>query len=98
MTPDQVGKLRHHLPAKLFEVEPSIESGASLHVQPTIDGQPTAGFPISVEGYSWKQIDSELRAMCQDGLISSGDAPYDGAAVGIFFANLTPAGREILGR
>ena len=97
MTPEQTNKLTQILLEKLFEIEPLIEAGGSVLVQPHIDGQQTTN-SISVTGYDWNQIDTQLRLMCQRGLVSSGTARYDGAAIGIFFSNLTPAGRHLLGR
>jgi hypothetical protein len=97
MTPEQSNTLTKALLEKLFEIEAGIEVGASILVQPHIDGQQTAN-SIAIPGYDWSQIDSQLRAMCQSGLLSSGTYPYDSAGIGIMFNSLTPAGRRLLGR
>ncbi len=97
MTPEQEDRLLRELLMRLYNLESSLQPGDSVLVQPHIDGQRTTN-PISVPRYDWNQIESQLRAMCRGGLISSGTVPYDAAAIGIYFANLTPAGRKILGR
>jgi hypothetical protein len=97
MTPEQSNTLTKALLERLFEIEPAVEAGGSILIQPYIDGQQTTN-SITVPGYDWNQIDSQLRAMCQRGLISSGTVRYDSAAIGIFFCSLTPAGRRLLGR
>lgn len=97
MTSEQEKQLTQILLEKLFDIEPLIEVGGSVLVQPHIDGQQTTN-QILVPGYNWDQIDSQLRSMCLRGLVSSGTAQYDAAAIGIFFSKLTPAGRKILGR
>jgi hypothetical protein len=97
MTPEQSNTLTKALLERLFEIEPAIEAGGSILVQPHIDGQQTTN-SITVLGYDWSQIDSQLRAMCQRGLVSSGTYPYDSAGIGIMFSSLTPAGRRLLGR
>jgi hypothetical protein len=97
MTPEQSNTLTKALLGRLFEIEPTIEAGGSILVQPHIDGKQTTN-SITVPGYDWSQIDSQLRTMCQRGLVSSGTVQYDSAAIGIYFSCLTPAGRKLLGR
>jgi hypothetical protein len=97
MTPEQEDSLIRELLVRLKNIESSLQAGDSVLIQPYIEGTRTTN-AITVPGYDWSQIDSQLRAMCRGGLISSGTVPYDGAAIGIFFANLTPAGRKLLGR
>ena len=97
MTPEQENSLIRELLVRLNNIETSLQAGDSVLIQPYIEGMPTTN-SITVPGYEWSQIDSQLRAMCRGGLISSGTVPYDGAAMGIFFANLTTAGRRLLGR
>ena len=98
MAPDQERTLTRELLAKLSEIEASLEPSEAKLIQPaTIDDLECPG-GITVQGFDGRQIDERLRSMCRQGLISSGTAPYDGAAVGVFFSHLTPAGRNFLGR
>jgi hypothetical protein len=97
MTPEQEDSLIRELLVILNNIEPSLQAGDSVLIQPYIEETSTTN-SITVPGYEWTQIDSQLRAMCRDGLINSGTVPYDGAGIGIYFANLTPAGRKLLAR
>lgn len=95
MTPNLENDLCLKLLERLYSLESTLNPGDSVLVQPHIDGQETVN-SVSIPGYDWNQIDSTLRKMCRDGLLSSGSAHYDAAAIGIFFSALTPRGRTLL--
>lgn len=97
MTPEHENDLRLKILDILFHLEPSIEVGGSILVQPNIGEKETTN-TITIPGYNWEQIDSQLRIMCQNGIISSGSAQYDAPAIGIYFNSLTPLGHKILGK
>jgi hypothetical protein len=92
---DQDNRLIRELLIILSNIEASLQPGDSVLVQPEIEGERVEN-AISVPGYNWSQIDSQLRSMCQRGLISSGSAQYDAPGIGIFFSCLTASGRRVL--
>ena len=93
--PEQDNRLIRELLIILSNREASLQPGDSVLVQPEIEGERVEN-AISVPGYNWSQIDSQLRSMCQHGLISSGGARYDAPGIGVFFSCLTASGRRVL--
>lgn len=93
--PEQENRLIQELLIILSYREASLQPGDSVLVQPAIEGEHVEN-AISVPGYNWSQIDSQLRSMCQRGLISSGNTRYDAPGIGIFFSCLTASGRRVL--
>jgi hypothetical protein len=81
--------------SKLAGRERALASGASVLVQPQIEGLYVEN-PLSVPGYDHEQIDFHLRLLCQLRLIDTGGPAADVAAIGIYFSRITESGRSFM--
>jgi hypothetical protein len=81
--------------SKLAERERTLESGASVLVQPQVEGLYIEN-PLSVPGYDHEQLDFHLRLLCQLRLVDTGGPAPDAAAIGIYFSRITESGRSFM--
>ena len=88
-------KLLLALLSQLAKRERVLASGASVLVQPQIEGLYIEN-PLSVPGYDGEQIDFHLRLLCRLRLVDTGGPLPDVAAIGIYFSRITESGRSFM--
>ena len=79
---------------RLSEIEASLPQGASVAIQPSVEGMYVAN-PLKIPGYDGKQIEFHLLLLLQQGFIDTGGVT-GGPGIGIQFSRLTEAGHHVL--